>query len=202
MTMRRAELTYSLAVLACAYLLAPAGAGAWPNPANDARLLGTPIEDDAYDHAQRCKPRSTPGIRLLTAWVDRHFPGESWGVYRCQRLSKDTRSLHSEGRALDWRLDARFKRERRAANFLIERLLATDENGNPNALARRMGVQELIFNCRSWFSGSDGLHTYSACEGKKRVDRTTAHRDHVHIGLNRRGAKAKTSFWRSPLARK
>ena len=62
-----------------------------------------------------------------------------------------------------------------------------------------MGVQEIIFNCRSWFSGSDGMEPYSACEGG-RVDRTTAHKDHVHIGLNIAGAAATTSFWKSGLA--
>ena len=195
--MRR--LTRQLALVLCVCTLAPAGAAAWPNPANSPALIDVPIEDSTYDRATRCKPRTTPGIRLLERWVDRHFPGDSWGVYRCQRLSKTTRSLHSEGRALDWRLDARNKRERRAANFMIERFLAADENGNENALARRMGIQELIFNCRSWFSGSEGLGTYSACEGGGKVDRTTAHRDHVHIGLNVAGARARTSFWRSPL---
>jgi hypothetical protein len=189
----------ALALAVVAALALPASALAWPNPANDPKLLNDPIEDESYDHARKCKPRSTPGIRALTKWIDRHFPGESWGVYRCQRLDKDSMSLHSEGRALDWRLDAGRKRERRAANFLIERLLATDENGNERALARRMGVQEIIFNCRSWFSGSDGMDRYSACEGG-RVDRTTAHKDHVHIGLNKAGAAAKTSFWGSGLA--
>jgi hypothetical protein len=194
-------LAIPILALVCAAAL-PSLAAAWPNPANDPRLLDQPIEDNAYDHAHRCKPRSTPGIRLLTSWVDRHFRGQSWGVYRCERLSEDDRSLHSEGRALDWHLDARYKRERRAAYFLIDRLLATDENGNTNALARRMGVQEIIFNCQSWFSGSDGLGPYSVCEDNRKVDRTTAHRDHVHIGLNLQGAAAKTSFWKSPLARK
>ena len=187
--------------LAAVLLVLPAAAGAWPNPANHPKVVNDPIEGDDYDHARKCGPRSTPGIRLLTKWIDRHFRGESWGVYRCQKLSKNTKSLHSEGRALDWRLDARRKRERRAANFLIKRLLAADENGHERALARRMGVQEIIFNCRSWFSGSDGLGPYSACQDGK-VDRTTAHRDHVHIGLNRRGAKAKTSFWKSGLGRR
>jgi hypothetical protein len=28
------------------------------------------------------------------------------------------------------------------------------------------------------------------------VDDTTAHRNHIHIGLNWRGAKMKSSFWR------
>jgi hypothetical protein len=192
--MRRALLVCLCGVAASVSLVGTAAA--WPNPANDRRLLSQPIEEPSYDEAHKCRPRSTPGIRLLTKWIDRHFPGDSWGVWRCQRLDKDTRSLHSEGRALDWRLDARNKRERRAANFMIERLIAPDELGNENALARRMGIQELIFNCRSWFYGGE-LGRYSGCG--KGVDRTTAHKDHVHIGMNWAGAKAKTSFWRSGL---
>jgi hypothetical protein len=181
-------------------LAAPGSASAWTNPSDAPELLGTPIEDLQYDHAHRCGPRSTPGIRLLESWVDRHYPGASWGIYRCERLDKHTRSLHSEGRALDWHLDARRKPERRAANSLINLMLAPDAQSNVHALARRMGIQELIFNCRAWFGGEGGLETYSACQGRGRVDRTTAHRDHIHIGLNRAGAKARTSFWRSSLA--
>ena len=192
--MRRA-LTIALSgAIACLSLAGTAAA--WPNPANDPRLLNDPIEEPGYDTAHKCRPRSTPGIRLLTKWVDRHFRGESWGVWRCQKLDKDSYSLHSEGRALDWHLDAKNKRERRAANFLLERLLAPDELGNENALARRMGIQELIFNCWSWFYGGE-LGRYSGCG--KGVDRSTAHKDHVHIGMNWAGAKAQTSFWRSGL---
>lgn len=130
----------------------------------------------------------------------RHYLGASWGIYRCERLDKNSRSLHSEGRALDWHLDARHKRERRAANELIDLLLASDGDGNEHALARRMGVQELIFNCRAWFGGEAGMEGYSVCRGRGNVDRTTAHRDHIHIGLNWAGAKARTSFWKSSLA--
>jgi hypothetical protein len=189
-----------LSLLSVAALALPAAASGWSNPADSAELLGTPIEDPEYDFAKRCQPRSTPGIRLLTSWIDRHYPGDSWGVYRCERLDKHTRSLHSEGRALDWHLDARRKPERRAANSLISLLLAPDADGNGQALARRMGVQELIFNCRGWFGGEEGMQPYSACQGRRRVDPTTAHRDHIHIGLNRAGAKARTSFWLSSLA--
>lgn len=189
----------ALAIFAAVLLAVPATTAAFPNPANDPKLLNDPIEGDSYDTAHKCAPRSTPGIRKLTKWIDRHFRGESWGVYRCQKLSEDSKSLHSEGRALDWHLDAARKREKRAANNMISMLLATDENGNENALARRMGLQEIIFNCKSWFSGSAGMGPYSACQGG-RVDRTTAHKDHVHLGLNKQGAGAKTSFWKSPPA--
>jgi hypothetical protein len=182
-----------------AALAAAPSASAFPNPADDPVLLNTPIEEDGYDHAHKCLRKVQPGARHLQGWIDRHFRGEPWGVVRCEKLSKTTRSLHSEGRALDWHLDARNGAERRAANSLIEMLLATDQLGNAHALARRMGVQEIIFNCQSWFSGSDTLGRYDACN-RKRVDRTTAHKDHVHIGLNWQGAKALTSFWKSGLA--
>jgi hypothetical protein len=38
---------------------------------------------------------------------------------------------------------------------------------------------------------------YSPCEGKrvKHVDRTTAHRDHIHFGMTKPGAAGRTSFW-------
>jgi hypothetical protein len=186
--------------LLCVALALPASASAWTNPADSPELLGTPIENLHYDYAHRCRPRSNPGIRLLEAWVGRHYPGESWGVYRCERLSKHSRSLHSEGRALDWHLDAKRPTDRSAANSLINLLLASDADGNVHALARRMGVQELIFNCQAWFGGEDGMERYSVCQGHRHVDPTTAHRNHVHIGLNWAGAKARTSFWRSPLA--
>jgi hypothetical protein len=87
---------------------------------------------------------------------------------------------------------------------LIHTLLATDKNGNYAALARRMGIQGLIFNCRDWWSGMEGLGEYSYCyrNGHRihHLDPTQAHQDHIHIELNWPGAKKKTSFWHSPLA--
>ena len=71
--------------------------------------------------------------------------------------------------------------------------------GNEHALARRMGIQEIIWNCRSWWSGATGMDPYSLCFDRKgkRVETsdTLAHRDHIHIGLSRAGARMRTSFW-------
>jgi hypothetical protein len=63
-----------------------------------------------------------------------------------------------------------------------------------------MGIQEIIWNCRSWWSGSEGMGRYSTCyteRGKlrRRVSRTEAHKDHIHIGLSWAGARKHTSFW-------
>jgi hypothetical protein len=84
-------------------------------------------------------------------------------------------------------------------------LLARDREGEPTALARRMGVQGLIFNCRNWWAGSESMDRYDYCftpAGKRRrhLDPTQAHRNHIHIELNWAGAKRRTSFWRSPLS--
>jgi hypothetical protein len=159
-----------------------------------------PVDDYAYDRARKCVKRPATGALALQDWLARNSLGESWGIMRCERLSGRNFSLHAEGRAIDWHLDARVPRDRRAADRLIKRLLATDAEGNTHALARRMGVQEIIWNCRSWWSGAGELGPYSLCfdrKGKKRkkVNVTLAHRDHVHIGLTKAGARKRTSFW-------
>ena len=168
------------------------------NPAD--RLASLPIDDYRYDRAHHCHRRPAKGTLALEAWLGRNALGTSWGIMRCERLSKQSMSLHSEGRAIDWHLSVHDPRDRRAARRLIALLLAPDSAGNPHALARRMGVQEIIWDCRSWWSGSEEMDRYSLCfdrRGKRvRIGDTLAHRDHVHIGLTRPGAAMRTSFWR------
>jgi hypothetical protein len=195
----------SVIAIACALLaLTAAAAVATPygrvghNPAD--RLASKPIDDYRYDRAKHCYKRPSKGANAMVAWLTRNARGQFWGIMRCERLSHDSMSLHSEGRAIDWHLDVGNAADRRAARRLILTLLATDRAGNPHALARRMGIQEIIWNCHSWWSGADRMGPYSLCytrSGKlrKKVDRTLAHRNHVHIGLSRQGARMRTSFW-------
>jgi hypothetical protein len=175
-----------------------------PNPANDHRLVNKPIEDFRYDPATHCNGgKIMPGARALAKWLDRHARGELWGIYRCEHWGPHSASLHSEGRAVDWHLDASVPKEKRAAMNLISVLRARDRYGEQFALARRMGVQGLIFNCHAWWGGDWVRYDYCYRNGHRRhhLDRTEAHMDHVHIELNKPGAHKRTSFWRSPLAR-
>jgi hypothetical protein len=170
------------------------------NPAD--RLATVPVDDYRYDHARRCRRAPTAGALSLQSWLGAHFAGESWGIMRCEKLGRHDWSLHAEGRALDWHLDARTGVGRRAGRRLIKLLLAADRLGNPFALARRMGIQEIIWDCRAWWSGSETFVEYAPCYGKsgrrrRHVDPTIAHLDHIHIGLNWAGARRQTSFWRS-----
>ena len=196
----RLALLASLAVLVvCGAALAKPYGTVRHNPAD--KLASLPIDDYRYDYAKRCRKRPSAGALALQGWLASNWRGVSWGIMRCEKLSRGHYSLHAEGRAVDWHLDVHDRADRRAARKLILTLLATDKLGNPHALARRMGVQEIIWNCRSWWSGAERMDRYSVCydkrgRRKKHVDDTLAHRNHVHIGLNRAGARKRTSFWR------
>ena len=170
-----------------------------PNPAD--ALVDIPIEASTYDKATHCSPKSRPGVLKLTEWLEDNVRGVFWGSYRCEKWGKNEASLHAENRAIDWHLDVDVPADRRAAEQLIDLLLATDAAGNTQALARRMGVEELIWDCEYWAAGMAHFIPYRVCLDRrgreiKGVDKTVAHRDHVHIGMTRAGAAAKTSFWR------
>jgi len=168
------------------------------NPAD--ALVDLPIEDFVYDRATKCKNRRNAGITALANWLGENTRGVFWGSYRCEKWGKGSASLHAENRAIDWHLDAFNRADRRAADKLFRLLLAPDNLGNPQALARRMGVEELIWDCGYWGTGMTEFRPYSVCykpngKKRKRFDRTAAHQDHIHIGMTKRGAKGLTSFW-------
>ena len=180
--------------------------GGWPvaytsvahNPAD--ALAELPIEEPTYDPATRCSKRPKPGMTALVAWLQRNAEGVSWGTYRCEKWGRRSASLHAEGRAVDWALDVDVPAQRREAERLIALLLAPDRLDAPQALARRMGVEEIIWDCGYWGAGMDQARPYGPCLSKRgklrrKVDKTIAHRNHLHIGLTKAGAAKRTSFW-------
>ena len=89
---------------------------------------------------------------------------------------------------------------RRSLRAAARPRLCRDLRGDRLDDARRMGIQEIIWDCKIWLAGSPGMRRYSACydrsgRERKRLDDSTAHRNHVHIGLNWPGAREQTSFW-------
>jgi hypothetical protein len=168
------------------------------NPAD--RLAELPADPEEYDRATHCSSRPKPGTVALVGWLQRNARGESWGSYRCEKWGDGEASLHAENRAVDWHLDVSVPADRAAARRLIELLLATDRVGTPHALARRMGVEEIIWDCSYWGAGMDEFKAYSPClnrngDVRTRVNKTIAHRDHLHLGLSKAGAAKRTSFW-------
>ena len=156
-----------------------------------------PIDPYRYDFTgSACSQGPRPGASALLQWLTEHDAvGASGGIYACRPiLGGGELSLHAEGRAVDLKLDNRELRQRRIADGLIDAWLKR-RHGHDHALARRMGIQEIIWNCRIWLSArpGDGLVPYAPCSTS--TDRTARHENHLHVGLNHDGAEQRSSFW-------
>jgi hypothetical protein len=170
-------------VLACALLgVAPAPAGA--------------IEDyPSYQPATKCSPKAKPGTKMLGRWLVRRYGG---GFGPISRSCGGSVSEHTEGRAFDWTLNADRKADRRRAKRFLDRAFSADAHGRPDALARRMGVMYVIWK-DTMYSAWDGYrpepYLSSSCPSKKKCSKTLRHRDHMHLSLTWRAARAKTSWY-------
>lgn len=147
------------------------------------------IEGYRYDQTgTACSGGPTPGATALKEELARRYAGRG-EIYNCRPVRGGSRlSLHGEGRAVDWYRNANDPAQAAEAQRIIDWLLGTDAQGNAHAVARRMGIQEIIWNRRIW---SAGRHA----EGWRDYTRSNPHTDHLHIGLNRAGAAKQTSFW-------
>ena len=154
---------------------------------------GTPRPEKLHwEGADGCSGASQPGTRDLLRYLEHWWPrGESWGIDSC-RLP----SLHSEGRAIDYHLDVRSKEDRRAGHAIARFFTAKDSDGVKWAMARRFGIQEIIFDCRVWGAERrhEGWRRYFRCD-EAGANRTFQHKDHIHIGQSWQGATRKTTAW-------
>jgi hypothetical protein len=109
-------------------------------------------------------------------------------------------SGHEEGRSLDWMTNVRIPEEAAPAEAFVNWLQAPDSFGNPNAMARRMGISYIIWNGRMWrtYAPERGWTEYAKCMQPARFKPaydTTCHRNHVHMSFSWEGAYANTSFF-------
>lgn len=187
-----------LTIVLCAVALALIGSGVAgagkrvlsPNPANDPGLIKQKLDPNRYDGAGGCVQRDTRGMKRLIKFMKRTTKKNTiYGTIRCDG------GVHSTGRALDWMLDARKRKQKRLAMTVINTWMAKDNRGRRNALARRMGIQLLIYNCRWWQAGDRKWSRYSACSGRN-PDPTQGHIDHIHIELTKPASKLRTTYWR------
>ena len=202
----RRSLVLLAAAVAALVVAAPAGAfrlGHALRPVADNpayHLVDIAPDPEVYDTATHCSRKPKPGMTAFVGWLQRHPHGQLWGADRCERWGAHEASLHAENRAVDWHLDVGNAADRHEARRLIELFLAPDEVGTQHALARRMGVEEIIWDCSYWGAGMQDFIAYKPCLSKhgavrRHVDPTIAHRNHIHFGLSKRGAMRRTSYW-------
>jgi hypothetical protein len=160
-----------------------------------------PIEDYAsYQPQTRCSPKAKPGTEVLARWLVRRYGGAVGGISRA--CSRTATSEHAEGRALDWTLDATSGRGRRVARAFLRDAFATDRAGNPDALARRMGIMYVIWDDRmypAWSGFEPERYLSSSCPRRRRCSATLRHRNHVHVSLTRSAARGTTSWFEGRL---
>lgn len=158
----------------------------------------TPVEPYAdYVAADHCAPAAKAGTHELAGWLSRRYGGDTSTSRECRR-DRDVSSEHQEGRAVDLRLDATTRQGRESARELLDRLFATDRLGNPHALARRMGIMYLIWDDHmygAWDEFRPEAYLSGSCRSRRSCSATLRHRDHVHVSLSRRGARARTSWY-------
>jgi hypothetical protein len=156
-----------------------------------------PLEDYAsYQPQTRCSPKAKPGTRQLSRWIVNHFDGGYGPISR--PCGSGGTSEHKEGRAFDWTLDATKRADRLRAAAMLERIFRARQDGEEHVLARRMGIMYIIWNDHMYsaydrFARSDYLS--SSCTTTTGCSTTLRHRNHMHISLTRKAARAETSWY-------
>ncbi|MGI8946796.1 MAG: peptidoglycan-binding domain-containing protein [Ornithinimicrobium sp.] len=140
-----------------------------------------PEEVDVVDPLQRnmlCDPVDKPGLEAFMNVIGEHYgrPGHS-----TSRSCIEQRSEHYDGRAVDWALNASDPADRRIGDAAVRWLSAND-----GEMAKRFGIQSIIWNSHSWRPNGQGWQGYAG---------QSAHTDHVHFSFTWDGAMMRTSWW-------
>lgn len=159
--------------------LAPVAQAAIPGPPSKTLPAALDVRTP-YEPQVSCDPRAKPGVVAFAALMTARYKTGAQGTYRpCQG---DT-SEHYESRALDWMLNVKNPTQKAIANSLTAWLSA----GN-GAMARRFGINYIIWNRRIW-------GVYAPSRGWAAYKGAVPHTDHVHISFSWDGAMKRTSWW-------
>ncbi|MHA7126714.1 peptidoglycan-binding domain-containing protein [Janibacter indicus] len=132
-----------------------------------------------------CDPDPKPGVTAFARLMANHYSEFNYGISRACNYGL---TEHSEGRALDWMLNAYDSHERAVADGVISWLLAPDSEGRPAAMARRFGIMYIIWNRQIW-------GTYNMSAGWRPYNGVSPHTDHIHFSFSWDGAMQRTSWW-------
>jgi peptidoglycan hydrolase-like protein with peptidoglycan-binding domain len=150
-------------------------------------MRGQPEGFAAYVPQVSCDPKWRKGVRQFRDLVLKTYPQtQDWGSLR--DCTDDGTSEHLDGRAWDWKANAKDPEEFAAATDLINWLMAEGPDGEAAYWARRLGIMYIGFNHRIWGA-------YRAAEGWRRLSPSDPHTDHVHFSFSWQGAFGRTSFW-------
>ncbi|MGB6021835.1 MAG: peptidoglycan-binding protein [Ornithinimicrobium sp.] len=125
-----------------------------------------------------CDPVDKPGVEAFGNLIGQTYDRAH---YTTSRSCIDQKSDHYDGRALDWPLDAGNPSDRRIGDAVAMWLSAND-----GEMAKRFGIQSIIWNAHSWRPNGSGWQGYVG---------QSAHTDHIHFSFTWDGAMMRTSWW-------
>lgn len=181
---RRALTVVGASVAAFPLTITATGAGAaavlLPLPA---RPLPSALDAAApFQGGYRCLTGERPGVVAFAKLLNATYGTHTYGIWRRCVLE------HGEGRALDWMLDAKTPEGLELGNRITRWLAAPDAQGRPGAMARRFGINYIIWNRQSW-------RAYDPGRGWTPYFGVSPHTDHIHISFTWDGAYGRTSWW-------
>ena len=144
--------------------------------------LPTTLDAQARYQAQvSCDPVSRPGTSAVGQLLVATYRQGSLGYARS--CAGGGTSEHYDGRAVDWMVNVNNPAQKAAGDAATAWLVA-----NNGANARRLGVQYIIWNRKTW-------KAYAPDRGWTAYTGASPHTDHVHISLTWDGAMKRTSWW-------
>jgi peptidoglycan hydrolase-like protein with peptidoglycan-binding domain len=135
-----------------------------------------------FQGGYRCLTGERPGVVAFAKLLNATYGTHTYGIWRRCVLE------HGEGRALDWMLDAKTPEGLELGNRITRWLAAPDAQGRPGAMARRFGINYIIWNRQSW-------RAYDPGRGWTPYFGVSPHTDHIHISFTWDGAYGRTSWW-------
>jgi hypothetical protein len=158
-----------------------------PTPA----LADPPMDPYQIYQAANCLPFvEQPGVVAFRAMLNDHY-GIGGGIHAYSGYE------HGEGRALDWMVNHFDPTQDVMATEVLDWLLATDAAGNPHAMARRLGIGNIIWNGQSielWsYNASKVWEPYLPCVPGSPPG--VCHTNHIHIAFSWAGALQRTSWF-------
>ena len=172
----------SASVIAFPMLASPAQAAPSRSPSRS-RTLPAALDVAAfYQEGTRCLTENQPGAVAFAKLLNATYGNRTYGILR------KCAAEHGEGRALDWMINASNKDQLALANALTRWLVAPDAQGRPGAMARRFGINYIIWNRQQWkaWAPERGWTAYYG---------VSPHTDHIHFSFNWDGAYKRTSWW-------
>ncbi len=135
-----------------------------------------------YQKGTLCLTVNQPGPVAFAKLLNATYGTHTYGILRTCAAE------HGEGRALDWMIDSTKPANLELANALTRWLVAPDAQGRPGAMARRFGINYIIFNRQQWkaWAPERGWTVYTG---------VSPHTDHIHFSFNWDGAYQRTSWW-------